>query len=220
LTDYVMSTAAGPDDAERAAVDEARARVVKVSTKVCEQSGSSSEADQRALAAAWDDLIDARRSSFPMDAWVLGECFDSMLLLGMLTTEPGDEFPDLETYGLSGYPLDPDQLAGKERARLLSRQTNAERAYLAAARLAREADAGQPGIPGYKLSSPDGWLVTSREIKAALAAYQATPTEEHHVVAASRPWWPKWVAFLEHAKDQGGFHVKAARRSRDALSVR
>lgn len=58
-----------------------------------------------------------------------------------------------------------------------------------------------PGIPGHKLCSNDGWIVTPPEIRAALASLRTYP------VAAPPEWWPDWIEYLRRAEVRGGFEV-------------
>jgi hypothetical protein len=64
------------------------------------------------------------------------------------------------------------------------------------------------GIPGYKLSSNDGWLVLPEEIRAALVAYRALPAPESAIRGqVDLDYWRSWIAFLERAAERGGFRV-------------
>jgi len=61
-----------------------------------------------------------------------------------------------------------------------------------------------PGIPIFKFSSNDGWLVQPDECKSALDQYRKNgfpkPSE-------NRDYWEGWIAFLRHAATHGGFRV-------------
>jgi hypothetical protein len=201
---YDMFTEAGPDDAERAATEKARARIDELSKK---QNGYRTGEDNKAWDAAWEDYYRARRSYFRLNIWGMGECRELMIKFGMLTDEPGTAFPTLDAYELIEFPDDPEHFEGRARAEIIKNQTDAERAYLAAIKATTDADEGGPGIPAYKFSSNDGWLVTPRQIDAALALYRAAPDDDKKSAAAEHPWWPEWIAFLAHAKGRGGFRV-------------
>ncbi|MFE0099823.1 hypothetical protein [Streptomyces sp. NPDC059009] len=71
-----------------------------------------------------------------------------------------------------------------------------------------EAEADHPdGIPCYKLSSNQGWLVTPREIAAALGWWAAADPGLRQKVTGALEWWPCLVGFLRRARDLGGFRV-------------
>jgi hypothetical protein len=65
------------------------------------------------------------------------------------------------------------------------------------------------GLPAYKLSSNDGWLVLPEEIRPALELYRALNEPERRVAAAGveLDYWREWIAFLERAAAHGGFRV-------------
>ena len=94
-------------------------------------------------------------------------------------------------------------------------------------------DSGAPGIPGFKLNANDGHVVTPREIRAALATYDALLNTEEclDIVVGPRgapvrvplavarvfiaeeyeaAWlfehWTTWIAFLRRA-EHAGFNV-------------
>lgn len=70
-------------------------------------------------------------------------------------------------------------------------------------------------IPSHKLRSNDGWIVTSEEIKAALAVYDSHSAVKVHKQLAragietekhlSR--WSQWTNYLHRAVDHDGFEV-------------
>jgi hypothetical protein len=65
------------------------------------------------------------------------------------------------------------------------------------------------GLPAYKLSSNDGWLVLPEEIRPALDLYRALTEPEKRVAAAGveLDYWREWIAFLDRAAAHGGFRV-------------
>ncbi|GAA1161742.1 hypothetical protein F4556_005077 [Kitasatospora gansuensis] len=66
----------------------------------------------------------------------------------------------------------------------------------------REAGAAEPaGIPRHKLSTGEGWLITPREITAALNAYQQAPRDERAAAVARIDDWGGWIDFLHTAGD-------------------
>ncbi|MEU5388719.1 hypothetical protein [Kitasatospora cineracea] len=60
------------------------------------------------------------------------------------------------------------------------------------------------GIPRHKLNTAEGWLITPREITAALAAYQQAEPERREAVAARIDEWATWIDFLHTAGDHAG----------------
>lgn len=66
------------------------------------------------------------------------------------------------------------------------------------------------GIALHKLGSNDGWLVTPEEIAAALEAYRNHSGDKVKVmVGADQPdYWLQWIAYLERARQRGGFRVR------------
>jgi hypothetical protein len=93
----------------------------------------------------------------------------------------------------------------------------------------RSIDSGCDGIPSYKMSSNDRWVVTPREIRAALrraaeypSAEWPTPEDVSEVLALGLAGlefdvpdepetqlrldvWREWLAFLASAANRGGF---------------
>lgn len=66
---------------------------------------------------------------------------------------------------------------------------------------------GKAGIPAFKLSSNDRWLITVREIDEALAAYAGSPAEVRAELETD-PKWAAWLEWLAVARDHGGFEVE------------
>jgi len=61
-----------------------------------------------------------------------------------------------------------------------------------------------PGIPTFKFSSNDGWLVQEDECKSALKAYR----EHGELMPGDADYlWMNWIDFLERASTHGGFRV-------------
>lgn len=59
-----------------------------------------------------------------------------------------------------------------------------------------------PGIPGHKFCSNDGWVVLPAECEAAVRiAGDAQPPAEHPDI------WQRWIAFMNRARQYGGFEV-------------
>jgi hypothetical protein len=70
------------------------------------------------------------------------------------------------------------------------------------ARTRARADRRRPGIPAYKISMIDGWLVTAREVSEALAIIRS------RLDGLDDPTWKQWVDFLTDALGAGGFWVE------------
>lgn len=70
-------------------------------------------------------------------------------------------------------------------------------------------EATPAGLPAYKLSSNDGWLVLPEEIRPALDLYRALSEPERRVAEAGvdLDHWRAWIAFLDRAAAHGGFRV-------------
>lgn len=199
---YDMYTVQGPDEQERAAFQKAQQRLDALAS-----SAKGAAVDRDAWQAAWTEMANARRSYFRLNIWGMGTCREVMDAFGMLTDEPQPHFPDLQDYGLTEYPEDPqDYEIEEERAEVEAELTEAQRRYLDAVKAVTDADS-DGGIPAYKFSSNDGWLVTPQQISAALATYQKADDADRQALTAELGWWPEWIAFLEHAKDRGGFRV-------------
>lgn len=116
----------------------------------------------------WDDpeyvqAIDARLDGpgyWRESIWSIGRLREQMRLHGMLVEDVDHApFPSND-----GVPKTPEGYLDDESPEYQAMQ--------AAADLITDAEAEDPptGIPAYKLGSNDGWLVTRREIEAALAA--------------------------------------------------
>jgi hypothetical protein len=73
------------------------------------------------------------------------------------------------------------------------------------ATLEPKADSGLDGLPGYKLSSNDGWLLTPREIDAALAKVSESPRTWPADFDGRFPaYWGEFLTFLRNAREHGG----------------
>jgi hypothetical protein len=66
---------------------------------------------------------------------------------------------------------------------------------------------GKTGIPAFKLRSNDRWLVTTREIDEALAAYAKVPVEQRASLETD-PKWAIWLQWLAIARERGGFEAE------------
>jgi hypothetical protein len=66
---------------------------------------------------------------------------------------------------------------------------------------------GKTGIPAFKLRSNDRWLVTTREIDEALAAYAIVPAEQRASLETDLKWL-SWLQWLAIARQRGGFEAE------------
>jgi len=66
---------------------------------------------------------------------------------------------------------------------------------------------GKTGIPAFKLRSNDRWLVTTREIDEALAAYAKVPADQRASLEAD-PRWVDWLRWLAVARQRGDFEAE------------
>lgn len=132
---------------------------------------------------------------------------DAMEQLDMLTWRAEHaEWPEFPAFAEKAY-----------REKIEGEWTPEEEAAIKGHRVAcqRVTDSDTGGvIPGYKLCSNDGWLVTPGEIHSALAAYQRhSQAHVRELVEAVIGWddgwsyWKKWIRFLTRAEERGGFRV-------------
>jgi len=65
------------------------------------------------------------------------------------------------------------------------------------------------GIPSYKLSSNDDWLISANEVRSALDAYKASGRRVEDILSNPHDLelWPQWIAWLEESVAYGGFRV-------------
>jgi hypothetical protein len=205
---YDMTTEQPADPAEAAAVAAAYAKTRTLTSPSTLPEGPERDAAEKAWRDAWAAYDAAQLSYFRLNIWGMSRCADTMSALGMLTGEPHPSWPQLDAYGLDDYPDDPEDYEGEERAEKTRQLTPSGRKYLDDAQAVVDYEP-QPvnGIPAHKFGSNDGWLVTPSQCAAALAVWEKTPAEQRAAVEARHEWWPRWVAFLAHSKDRGGFRV-------------
>lgn len=206
---YDMYTADGPDETETAAVKAAEAHRAELVARLRTATSPQEAAQLREeIDEAYEALGSARRSYFRLNIWGMRTALDLMEALGMLTDESMPKWPRPEEYGLTQSPADPDWFEeGPDKAKAERALTAAGRRFLADQRAVADADHGGPGIAAYKFTSNDGWLVTPREIEAALKAYESAQAEDKAAVTQSDPWWPSWIAYLSFARERGGIRV-------------
>jgi hypothetical protein len=206
---YDMYTVQGADQAENEAVAAARRFIDNLPKPWDQPEGTERDAAQKQWDDAWRAFDRAQTSYFRLNIWGMSACVDLMADLGMMTDEDAPKFPSPADYGLTEYPDDPADYEGDERAAIEAKLTDADRQFLAACRAVVDYEP-EPvgGIPVGKFSSNDGWLVTPRQIAAALEAYAAATEGARAAATAKREWFADWIAWLGHAKDRGGFRVR------------
>ncbi|MGW5342929.1 hypothetical protein [Streptomyces sp. NPDC004050] len=188
---YDMYIENGPDDAERAAVKDANERL------------KQARATGVGIVEAYQARDAVTRSYFRLSVWGMGTARELMGAFGMLTFEDQPIWPETGEYvrARDAFDKTPDD----ENTR---QALEAARSRVQAARDAvRAADPGGPGIAHYKLCSNDAWLVTPREIAAALKTYASAEAQDRAEAARACDQWESWIQFLSNARDRGGFRV-------------
>ncbi|MBO1332547.1 hypothetical protein [Streptomyces sp. VRA16 Mangrove soil] len=207
---YDMYSATEPDPQQAAAIQEAAEHVEELRCQYMNTaSGPAATALEDQLNAAWNAYDKARTGLyFRLNIWGMGTARQLMGALDMMTDAPMPPWPALETYDLTEYPDAPEHHpTGPERDAAHTRLTDQERAFLDTERATRDHDPQTPGIPAYKLTSNDGWLVSEREIKTALDAWDKTDPADQKQVRCEFPWWDEWLEFLRYNSKRGGFRV-------------
>lgn len=205
---YDMTIVQDRDQDEKDAIAAARALTATLTSPHTLPAGPERDAAEKAWSEAWKAYDDADRSYFRLNIWGMSYCRDVMDRLGMVTDEDAPRFPSLEDFGLSEYPEDPADYDGDKRTEVEAHLADADRQFLAALKATTDFEP-EPvrGIPIGKFGSNDGWLVTPRQIEAALSAWHGQPEHVQTGVEAEFTWWSEWITFLAYAKDRGGFRV-------------
>ncbi|WP_331767889.1 hypothetical protein [Embleya sp. NBC_00896] len=154
---------------------------------------------------SWDFVIVGEQSEgvpeigFNMSS--MGPVKRAMDGMGMLTHGLEAPFPDLEDFGVTWH-----QACAVPRDRM----TTAALAFRAAYDAALDWAAEEPtGIAEYKIGhGNDNWLVTPKEIRAALTTLATRPSSAGAEARAATPRWDELIDFLRRAKEHGGFRVE------------
>ncbi|MGW1769844.1 hypothetical protein ACWCQL_38085 [Streptomyces sp. NPDC002073] len=191
---YDLYIESAPDDAERAAIAKADEAL-----KEARKTGGD-------VGAAYEALDAANLSYFRFGVGSMGAACHLMTGLGMLSLEEEPEWPAINEKGFSealeALRTDPEDAAARKTVQAAMDRVEGVHEAI------RTADPGGPGIADYKLMSNDGWLVTPREITAALKAYENAPPADREAAARELgPHWTSWIAFLTRGRDRGGFRV-------------
>ncbi|QVJ00406.1 hypothetical protein KGD82_16735 [Nocardiopsis eucommiae] len=162
----------------------------------------------------WENASQHEDPYFRLNIFGMARYSESMHRLGMLyPAEPGS-FPQAHEHGTTwehvwtvGDEAAPDPDA--DTPKLTEEQAEAARDFATRLETHLSQHPGDtPGIPSFKFSTNDGWLVTPEECKAAAqAARAATPTQLDANVGPEREYWGRWVEYLEKAAEHGGFRV-------------
>ncbi|WP_369776265.1 hypothetical protein [Streptomyces sp. R33] len=188
---YDMYVEDGPGEAERIAVEEAHERL------------KQARATGTGVLEAYQRIDVATRSYYRFNVWDMGTARELMGAFGMLTFEDEPTWPDVAEYTEARAALEkePDDEAVRQAE-------EAARARVSAAvEAVRTTDRGGPGIAHYKLCSNDAWLVSPREIEAALRAYAGAVSEDREEAGRDFGPWESWIQFLTQAQTRGGFRV-------------
>lgn len=179
-------------------------RILEIRERLYGAGERADGAERRALLEEQWKLEDETNSYFRLNIWGMGEYREVMERIGMLEWEESEPpFPDPAHYeipmmktvdGYENYDEDSPEYA----------------AYRVALRV--KLSHGTVGvIPGHKLCSNDGWIVTPEECEAALETYREYLAEGHSIEAllsdGNIKSWQEWIKFLETAATAGGFEV-------------
>jgi len=147
----------------------------------------------------WADQLDySEPGYFRLNISGMGWCYDEMARRGMVFEASRDgkpEWPDVDydlRDRLHGWG---DPLEGAELDQA-TREDKELRAYLA------YHGPEIPGIPGWKFSTNDGWIVTPPEIAYAVKRAREIPAPRRYPNI-----WRDWVNWMEQAAKHGGFEV-------------
>ncbi|MFE5771397.1 hypothetical protein ACFQ7O_23890 [Streptomyces sp. NPDC056485] len=188
---YDMYVEDGPDEAERIAVEEAHERL------------KQARARGTGVLEAYQGLDAATRSYYRFGVWGMGTARELMGAFGMLSFQDEPAWPDAAEYTEARAAL--EKAPESENAR---QAAEVARARLSAAMEAvRVADPGGAGISHYKLCSNDAWLLSPREIEAALTAYACAASEDREEAVRDFAQWDSWIRFLTEAQARGGLRV-------------
>lgn len=176
---YDMSMVTAPDGSGAA---EARALMDRLNPR--------SEGGERERWLAAYDRWNKDRGYFRLNGWGMAKARDVMEPLGMVHwVGEHPPFPEPASFGLPRWPDEEDT-----DPRAVE--------FLAAVEQVLVWTPEYPGIPGWKLSSNDGWIVTPIEIMGAL--HQLDTAES---IPELPEWWAEWVAYLLRAVEHDGFRV-------------
>jgi hypothetical protein len=156
-------------------------------------------------------------SYFRLNIWGMARARSVMSRMGMLDVFALPRFAEPSEFGLEEEP----PLFDDDGVEIEYPEGSAEARWIEAELRTRTIESAGV-MPGYKLSSMDGWLVSPGEIERSLATYRgfcaASGIDSKSFIPRSAvdyldldekdlDWWPDWIRWLETARDHGGFRV-------------
>ncbi|MFF4482965.1 hypothetical protein ACFY1A_38990 [Streptomyces sp. NPDC001520] len=199
---YMVRTPDGEEERYRAALHEYDKAVEARDALDLPPAEPEYKAAQKKVSAAYDAMCEARTTYFRLGIWSMGECRAIMGHFGMLSlTEPPSEEPSPEAFGISLNEFGQVTEAAPESIRRFEEAMDSFLSWTPA-----QVD----GIAVHKLGSNDGWIVTAREIHAALAAYEENRGKDPAFLSQlieEASWWPQWIDYLTAAAKHEGFRV-------------
>jgi len=150
---------------------------------------------------------------FRLNIWAMTETLTVMFSAGMITEFRWPRFPKPAAFGLADEPEHYDS-NGDE---VIYAPGSPEARYVSSYNEVFRRDSGTT-IPGFKLGTNDGWLVTPDEIRKSLIAYDrwcgdngissgTALLSEDAGDLVELQWWDDWIEWLKKAADHGGFYV-------------
>lgn len=162
--------------------------------------------DQIEIAHREYEEVDARLY-FRLNIWGMGTAREELFRVHVMTDVDHSPWPTPEDYGLSEYvyaDLKDGAWIDEETEQPITDQSKLD--YLEARRQVRDGipEGDACGIPLYKVSSNDGWLVTPGEIRTGIAW-----ADHHHDGWRENltPYVREFVIWMEYAASRGGFRV-------------
>lgn len=167
-------------------------------------------------------MSDTDTNYFRLNIWGMGTMREHLHELGMLAIHYADHppFPDAADFGLDDETLDELGVWDLDRAERTTHADERVRKFFTAnLETITWSPPDEPGIPVHKFGSNDGWVVTPRDCKGALAALEKAKQERPDVVEKIRnAWRPEgeptapsyfdaFVEFIRQAERTSGFEV-------------
>lgn len=157
------------------------------------------------------ELEDVPTAYFRLNIWGMARCRSAMCDLGMAyDSDTPIDWPEPATDRIGDLAYELDSHTRHWPDNVTDTEITAARAYRdqVEAHLALHPEGGDT-IPIHKLRSNDGWIVTPREITAALDSYAAHPGvwAALEASAVDHTYWGQWIAWLRRAVDYGGIRV-------------
>jgi hypothetical protein len=190
-----------PEEADVAAYDAAHAEFLAAVKRRDQEGGSQEDVE-----AAYRKMSRDERHYFRLNMGGMGVTREIMDKLGMVFWE-GEigNFPRVEDYDITWDDVEVleeggDALAPDVRERV-DKYVAAKDDHLA------YHGPEIPGIPGWKLCSNDGWVVTPAECLAVAKIWSEVTDEAKVAVRANISWFDEWMQWVHDAATHGGFKV-------------